>query len=71
MRFVIIKTKSSNCNLGPIQTARCLALRRYLKELVQQGLTKKYILTPEIAYGQPSTQPTRESNLIAQYKAID
>ena len=33
------------------------ALQRYMNELIQQGLLKEYILTPEAAFGQLNTQP--------------
>ena len=53
------------------QTVHCWALRRYLEELVQHGFFKEYILTPEVIFRQPNTQPPRKQNLIAQYNAID
>jgi len=42
------------------QTIHFWALRRYLKELIQQGFIKEYVLAPEAISGQPNTQPPRE-----------
>ena len=48
-----------------------LALRRYLKELIQRWFLKEYVLTLEAIFRQSYTHPPREQNLIAQYKMID
>jgi len=44
-------------------TIYCWALRKYLKEFIQQGFFKKYILTPEAASGsgQLNTPPPAQS----------
>ena len=42
------------------QTIHSWALQKYLEELVKQGFFKKYILTPEVVCGHPSTQSSRE-----------
>ena len=56
------------------KTIHCWTLRKYLGELIQQDLLKKYILTPEAASGSGQLNvpsPIQPQNLLTQYKVID
>jgi len=47
------------------QTIHCLALRRYLEELIQQGFLKEYVLTPEAISRETNAPSSQEQNVIA------